>query len=182
MLAQLQLPQGQAMAAACACVTGTLNDLSTLQALRMRSLIVCQARRDGPAPLQRGAAQWVGPFMWTGAGLAGAALLAPGPADAYETKAWMPRRHYRGMKEARTPPHFEVQHPQQHLALHCLRLCAPSPTNSHKVCRRVKYGARGKRRGPCMMSGAPCRRCLVLCKMFLGAARVYAASSLRMPA
>lgn len=103
------------MAAVGAYVTGTLHDLSTLQILRMRSLIVCHARRDVPAPLQRGAQQGVAPFMWAGAGLAGAALLAPGPADAYETKSWMPRRHYRGMKEARTPPQFEVRQPQRQL-------------------------------------------------------------------
>lgn len=46
--------------------------------------------------------------MWAGAGLTLAALLAPGPARAYETKSWMPRRHYRGLKEARKAPEFEV--------------------------------------------------------------------------
>jgi hypothetical protein len=98
--------------AACGCFARAQHDLSDLQSLRMRSLAVCHARRDVcPRPSQL-ARQWVGPFMWASAGLVGAALLSPGPAEAHESKPWMPRRHYRGLKEVRKPPEFEV-------SLHC---------------------------------------------------------------
>lgn len=62
------------------------------------------------------------PLVWTGVGLASAELLAPSPAGAHEIKPWMPRRHYRGLKEPRKAPEFEVLAPEQHSLVPCFQL------------------------------------------------------------